>query len=33
MTNREKYIIKRNAYDLMMTLAEAQPCCPINMER
>ena len=31
MTNREKYIIKRDEYDLMMAIAEAQPCCPINV--
>lgn len=31
MTNREKYITKRNEYDLMMTIAETQPCCPIDV--
>lgn len=31
MTNRERYITKRNEYDLMMTIAETQPCCPIDV--
>lgn len=31
MTNREKYITKRDEYDLMMTIAEAYPnVCPID---
>ncbi len=31
MTNRERYITKRNEYDLMMTIAETQTCCPIDV--
>lgn len=31
MTNRERYITKRNEYDLMMTIANSQPYCPIDI--
>lgn len=33
MTNREKYIIKRNEYDLLMTIAETvdRDTCPIEV--
>jgi hypothetical protein len=31
MTNREKYFLKRDEYDTMMVIAEAQPYCPIDV--
>lgn len=31
MTNREKFITKRNEYDLMMTINATQPFCPIEV--